>query len=70
MINNSIFRQTVEESGIGVPHLSALTGIPEDKIEQLMDNDTDINAVQIQALSSVLELSFTQRKSIFFSKDQ
>lgn len=69
MINNKLFRKTVEESEISIPRLSALTNIPKKKILALMDSDDTINAVQIQALSSALEMSDALRRNIFFNRN-
>lgn len=69
MINNELFKKIVTESNIGVPRLSALTGIPKTKIEKLMDSDSEINAVQIQALSDALEMTNAQRRNTFFNRN-
>lgn len=69
MINNELFRKTVEKSEIDIPRLSALTGIPQKKILALMNDDNKLNAVDIQALSSVLGMSNALRRNIFFNKN-
>ena len=54
---------------MSVARLSALTGIPEKKIRKLMDDGNTINAAEIQALSNVLNMSNTLRRSVFFNRD-
>ena len=69
MINNELFRKTVEESEIGVPRLSSLTNIPQKKIYALMDSEDNINAVEIQSLSGALKMTNALRRNIFFNRD-
>ena len=69
MINNKLFRKTVEESKMKVERISQLTGIPRHKIYDLMEEGDTINAAEIQALSMVLNMSNPLRRNIFFNRN-
>lgn len=69
MINNKLFRQTVESSSYSVHELSIYSGIAEERITALMENEDDVNAVEIQSLSTVLEMPNALRRNIFFNRN-
>ena len=69
MINNELFKKAVEESGISIPRLSALTEIPQEKILSLMEDGDTVNTREIQVLANELGMSDAMRRNTFFNRN-
>ena len=64
-----LFNKTIDDSGLSVSELSDITGIPEERIEELRKDITKAVGVEIQTLSSALKMSDPLRRNIWFNRN-
>lgn len=68
MTNTELLKKVIEDSGIKVGRLLALTNIKSyATFRGRMNNETEFTASEIKALTEALHLTAEQREHIFFA---
>lgn len=66
MTNSVLFREAVAKAGIKYKFLAETMGITPYGLQKKIDNRSEFKASEIYTVSEVLNLSETDRNSIFF----
>ena len=67
MTNTSMLRKAIEESGYRLRWIAKQIGISYQCLINKIENKSEFKAVEISTLASLLRLSDSQAKSIFFA---
>lgn len=67
MTNTALLKEKISESGYRLRFLAEKTGITYQCFLNKLNNESEFKASEIQVLSVLLSLSFSERERIFFS---
>lgn len=69
MTSEELLQKTVDERGLSWSYISEVTGIPMERLEIIRQDVSKAVGVEIQTLSTTLEMPNNLRRVIWFSRD-
>ena len=69
MSSEELLRKTIEDKGLTLSYISEVTGIPVDRLNVIMNDVSKAVGVEIQTLSTALEMPNNLRRNVWFNRD-
>ena len=69
MNSEELLQKTIEGKEWSLPYISEITGIPVDRLNVILKDVSKAVGVEIQTLSTALEMSNNLRRNIWFNRD-
>lgn len=69
MSSEELLRKTIEDKGLTLSYISEVTGIPVDRLNVIMNDVSKAVGVEIQTLSTALEMPNNLRRVVWFNRD-
>ncbi len=68
MTDTRELRKRIEESGLKYKYIAQQIGISSYALQMKIDNDSEFRVSEVDALSTILNLSLMEKDAIFFAK--
>lgn len=69
MSSEELLRKTIEDKGLSLSYISEVTGISIKRLEIITNDVSKAVGVEIQTLSTALEMPNNLRRNIWFNRD-